>query len=431
MQCKKCNQEIEDNIKFCPCCGASQDAPEEQPKGKKHKNIGIWIALSVVVILAVGAVFVEFGMPYIQNYQEYQGAQQLLKDGKYEEAKKEFLLLGAFKDSVKQAKNCDYAHAEALFAKKDYEQAKQYYAENEDYKNSAEQMLACDYGMAEDYKAKKEYEKAEQIYKQLGDYKDCKEKSQSCNYAIAGQYVEQKKYEDAGKIYKNLGEYKDSQKNYKNCRYAIAEQYMDDSRYEKAKAVYAELGKYKDAKEKIAKCETMQENQEAIRAYCEFLEENDPENVFNDDNQGRFLQYWFYDIDGDGIVEMFVSADEGAVAGHFYIYKDGEVKLLHYLSRGGFSLYKTAGIICAHYNPGGGEYEEYYTLSDGTMKLMASKTEKWNMGGTKYIYIIGERKVKKKEFEQYLDGLIGSEEPSYDYVDNTYANREAELEDLE
>ena len=170
MQCKKCNQEIEDNIKFCPCCGASQDAPEEQPKGKKHKNIGIWIALSVVVILAVGAVFVEFGMPYIQNYQEYQGAQQLLKDGKYEEAKKEFLLLGAFKDSVKQAKNCDYAHAEALFAKKDYEQAKQYYAENEDYKNSAEQMLACDYGMAEDYKAKKEYEKAEQIYKQLGDY---------------------------------------------------------------------------------------------------------------------------------------------------------------------------------------------------------------------------------------------------------------------
>ena len=53
MQCKKCNQEIEDNIKFCPCCGASQDAPEEQPKGKKHKNIGVWIALAVVVILAV------------------------------------------------------------------------------------------------------------------------------------------------------------------------------------------------------------------------------------------------------------------------------------------------------------------------------------------------------------------------------------------
>lgn len=54
MYCKNCGKEINENMKFCPACGAPVE--QEPPKPPKKKKSKWWIILIVIVVVIAGAV---------------------------------------------------------------------------------------------------------------------------------------------------------------------------------------------------------------------------------------------------------------------------------------------------------------------------------------------------------------------------------------
>ena len=59
MNCKNCNAELEEGMKFCPACGAAQDgqASVEEPKtGLGAGKIALLVILAVAAIAVVAAL---------------------------------------------------------------------------------------------------------------------------------------------------------------------------------------------------------------------------------------------------------------------------------------------------------------------------------------------------------------------------------------
>ena len=225
----------------------------------KGKNRGIGILAGVLLLVIGFVVFEIFGIPALKKYQDYQKADQLLQDGKYEEAKIIYWSLG-------------------------------------EYSNAQEKRKACDYGMAEQAMKKKDFESAKMLYEELGEYGDSKDKIKHCDYKIAESYKKEESYEEAAKIYKALGTYKQSKQRLLDCKNGMAAHYFEACKYQEAYELYDELAKvnYKGAKKNRQKA--LQEV--AHDAYDEVIE--DVERL-----DSYAIYYAYYDISGDGVDEMF------------------------------------------------------------------------------------------------------------------------------
>lgn len=424
---------------------------------KKKKGIIIGIILALLVTIGiVGAIF---GIPAYQNFQAYQSAENLLKEGKYEEAKTAFWELGEYKDSVEKIKDCDYqkagaflekgkyddaknlykelgeykdctekmqacdyAKAEALLKQKKYEDAKVIFEKLGKYSKSKEKVNACDYGMAEELLEEKKYEDAKKIFKDLGEYEKSKEKVNACDYGIAESYLNNDNYEDANKIFKKLGKYKDSEEKYKACQYGIANNYFNESEYGKAKKIYKSLGSYKDCKKKLKNCDFLKNKKKAYDAYKDLLEEHSGNNeVYNCD------YFLLCDVDKDGIEELFISAmlESGSWGATVYTYKNGKLKALFptdsfSMYRCYYAAYENTGVIycgmCDY-----AQCDSYYKMdSNGNVVEKAS----YVCIGESETYRIGSKEVSCSEYEEYKEGLIGNESSKDPSTENTYENRE-------
>ena len=250
-------------------------------KGNSRK---IGVLLCVLLITVVFVVFEIFGIPIIKKYQEYQKAEQLFLDGKYEEAKTIYWSLGEF---------C----------------------------NAQEQKKACDYGMAEEAMKKKDYESAKMIYEELGEYAASKDKVKQCDYQIAESYRKEESYEEAAKIYKALGKYKKAEQRLLDCKDGMAANYFDQCDYQKAYELYTELAEvnYKGAKKNKQKA--LQEA--AHDAYNKTFDELEEQSALDEIS----ACYSFYDINGDAVDELILELSKGeAGAVGIYEYKNGQVE---------------------------------------------------------------------------------------------------------
>lgn len=180
---------------------------------KRNRKIGTAVALIIAIGVAAYSVLVfnnhrkveeeKARLEELQN--QYEAAESLLEEGKYEEAEKEFQSLGDYKDSstrVSEYKEEQYLQAESLLAEGKYEEAGKIFLDLGNYKDSSTRVSdykAEQYQQAESLLAEGKYEEAQKIYSNLGEYLDSTAKAgetmskalhQKLMNAQVGEYIE-------------------------------------------------------------------------------------------------------------------------------------------------------------------------------------------------------------------------------------------------
>lgn len=117
-------------------------------------------------------------------------------------------------NSYKTSLQDEYQKAEVLLAQRKYEDAATAFESLGNYADSNEKLLECKYLQAEDLLVLRDYKAAAEIYKALGTYSDSKEKLDLCyvgiDYQRAQSYQESKQYYDAAVLFYSLQDFEDS-----------------------------------------------------------------------------------------------------------------------------------------------------------------------------------------------------------------------------
>jgi len=105
---------------------------------------------------------------------EYILAEDVLNEGRYDEAAEMFRALGNYSDAQDRARECAYRKADSVFASGDYEKAAQLFLETGGYKDSLERSNRCKYLLAESCVENGDFSDALKRFEALGDYSDAK-----------------------------------------------------------------------------------------------------------------------------------------------------------------------------------------------------------------------------------------------------------------
>ncbi len=114
---------------------------------------------------------------------------------------------------------------------------------------------------------------------------------------------------------------------------------------------------------------------------------------------GSSAEFWCYDINHDGVLELLLN--DGAT--RLYYYGKNKIKKSNFSYA--FACYKKGGVFCSYSASSGYETERYYIISNGKVKVIASKTDDSGTGsasaeGPQY-YIAG-KKVSEDKFNSYI-----------------------------
>jgi len=194
----------------------------------------------IIIFGAVAALLaVYFSLAFLSrtNLQEqYEAAENLMEQSKYDDAIKIFQQLGPeYKDSL----------ARIAYAR-----------------------LGLDYNDAQKYYENEEYKKAAEIFKSLGDFKDSNELAIESTYQYAITLFNEALYEEALANFQELGDYQLSKLYAAKCSlelldemqeriYKEATRLYDCQEYDEALQYFEELGDFEDSVAMVQKCKDM------------------------------------------------------------------------------------------------------------------------------------------------------------------------------
>lgn len=177
MLCPYCKKEIPDSSMFCDGCGqeikhnsdnkqetdhfwekeniekqkeVQRVRQEQEEAARKRKSRGRAVIVSLVVLAAFAALI--YYSVVIVPMNQYQEAQVLLQDGKYQEALSVFNSLGSdYEDSAKFIQECEagitennYLAAIETYNSNDYSSALRQFKNLSDYKDSNKYIANCE-----------------------------------------------------------------------------------------------------------------------------------------------------------------------------------------------------------------------------------------------------------------------------------------------
>lgn len=218
------------------------DAIKHKLKVKSKKRCTKVIFLIALIILIALAVTVSLTyQSHIKPFISYKTAESMLEDGKYDEAKEAFSVLGEYKDSYSKVKECDNekAYSQALnhLKAKDYKNAtKEFNALSKiNYKDSKAKYIEAAYGVGCEYFDNKDYSNALSYFKLCNNYKDSNDKIKYCQskiagdeYKLANEKLKKGEYTAALNSYNKLGDYKDTKEKIKEAKYGYIKQNINN-----------------------------------------------------------------------------------------------------------------------------------------------------------------------------------------------------------
>lgn len=107
----------------------------------------------------------------------YANAEQLLAEGKYQEAYDEFTAANVYADAATRAKEAKYLQAETYMAAGDYQKASDAFDVALNYKDAPERKKEANYQLALGKETEADYHAAHLAFTALGNYKDSAEKA--------------------------------------------------------------------------------------------------------------------------------------------------------------------------------------------------------------------------------------------------------------
>lgn len=212
---------------------AREAAAKAAAEKRKRRNRRIALTFVLMAALGVGGYFLWTDV--IQPYQQYKEAVALYGTGRYQEAIAAFEALDGYKDSAAQIENCETAIKDAA------------------------------YDTAVELHNAGKYEEAIAAFEALKGYRDSADQIansetaiQDAAYDAAAALYNAGKYEEAIVAFEALNGYRDSADQIINCetaskdeKYAAAVELYNDGKYEDAVAGFRALNGYKDSTEKI------------------------------------------------------------------------------------------------------------------------------------------------------------------------------------
>ena len=218
---------------------AAEEERNEERINKRKKLIYL-IPVAVILIILLATI-----PPFINSHKAYNAAEQLLADGKYEEAKAAFAELGEYSDSDTQAKyNVDYSKAINLMK-----------AAKESDGSALELLGLKRTALSDEEVPVILYENAAILFDALEGYKDSAKNSEICRgyvneyyegknrekYNAAVELLENSKYLAAKKEFEELGNYGDSADMVKECIYRRASEMLNYVGSNNVRSIYAGL----------------------------------------------------------------------------------------------------------------------------------------------------------------------------------------------
>ena len=224
---------------------------EYEKQNKKRKTGGgvskklVTLIIVGVLLIALGAGFILFGLPYIN----YLNAGNEVSNGNYDNAISAYSQLGTFLDSKDKLLEAKYRKAGDLYVSGNKKQAASIFSGLGSYSDSQQRYTQSMYELADEYVKAGRYTEAADIYESTAGYEDSEKKLESTKeliYKKAEKQMKNKEYEAALSQYKYLGSYKDSEDKAKECTYNLANKDYNDLYYDKALAEYNSIKDYKD-----------------------------------------------------------------------------------------------------------------------------------------------------------------------------------------
>lgn len=146
---------------------------------------------------------------------KYQMAEELLANGKFDEAAVLFKALGSYQDASQQYEEAIIKSAKALLDDGKYEEAIEQ-LKGIDLESAKEIVSEAYYELGNQYMKETKYKKAiQQFEKSSSD--DAQEQIKECNYQIAVGYYMDGDYESAQEEFKKIGGYRDAADLYEDC----------------------------------------------------------------------------------------------------------------------------------------------------------------------------------------------------------------------
>lgn len=225
----------------------------KKPENKSNPLIkAVIIALILAVAAGIGAVL----WIYIPKFSKYNDAEEMLSDGKVEDAISLYTELSGFKDSDEKVNGgAYYQYATELFNDQDYQNAAIYYlkAAAFAYEDSENLSRESYYKYGENQRAALNYDEAAAAFASAGIYEDAEEREKECYYAKAETYFEASDYETAIDGYLSAGDYSDASEKIGICYYYKAEEYRESEDYLNAYDYYKK-SEYDDYMDKAYDC---------------------------------------------------------------------------------------------------------------------------------------------------------------------------------
>ena len=185
----------------------------------------------------------------------YQEATELKNQGDYAKAYELFALISGHSDSADIAKriNDDYNAADSLLKNGKYDEANVAFLALYNYSDSRTKAQESLYQKAETLQAAGALDDAINVYSGLGEYKDSKERISACKYNKAESLLANKDYDGSIALFESISNYRDSMDRAKVLRYEKANTLWDEGNLQEARAEYETLGDYSDAPERLTK----------------------------------------------------------------------------------------------------------------------------------------------------------------------------------
>jgi tetratricopeptide (TPR) repeat protein len=219
-------------------------APEKSGKWLKAVIIA---AGGLIVAAGLGAAFIFVGLPMIR----YNGAAELERDGKYEEASEAFDEIGDYRDAPERARGAIYKYAEAMLKDGEYDAAAERFGSVRGYEDARERVSEAKYLAADGMEQDGEYESAAAAFAKLGDYSDAPERARGAIYKYADELAAAGEYDKALTQFSLVRDYSDAGARIDKIIYTKAVAFADAGDYAAAAALLEEIADFPGAAEKL------------------------------------------------------------------------------------------------------------------------------------------------------------------------------------
>lgn len=219
-----------------------------------QQNSSKWSKKKKVTLLTLGAIIAALLIffvliPQVKQHNKYVTAQEMFRQGKFDEAIEVYKSLGNYSDSSEKVRHTQYCKAKDLLKKEKYSEAEELFKTLGEYNDSKVQAKNSRILNIKFNLKKGSWWNAEKLFDGLEETDEILELKKESNYQKALYSYDNMNYEvSADLLFMNI-EYKDS----KGYAYRCGKAMRKKKKYRIAKDIFHKLGDYKDSKKLYSK----------------------------------------------------------------------------------------------------------------------------------------------------------------------------------